>query len=182
MAGLPIGHPSLGSHLTRKAPVIGSLFFRQNSNFPPVSRGCTFLMAPYCTLVSHARKDLSPLECMAGTTGLEPATSAVTGQRSDQLSYVPTIVFNNLDICHIESSVSQLSLFSLDSTFSLLWTQFWAFWTPSGHQMDTKTTTATTKLSLPDEARLLVSVRPLTEHKNAPELPADHSSRRSSYY
>jgi hypothetical protein len=27
---------------------------------------------------------------MAGTTGLEPATSAVTGQRSDQLSYVPS--------------------------------------------------------------------------------------------
>jgi hypothetical protein len=30
---------------------------------------------------------------MAGTTGLEPATSAVTGQRSNQLSYVPKIVF-----------------------------------------------------------------------------------------
>ena len=30
------------------------------------------------------------IECMAGTTGLEPATSAVTGQRSNQLSYVPT--------------------------------------------------------------------------------------------
>ena len=28
---------------------------------------------------------------MAGTTGLEPATSAVTGQRSNQLSYVPTM-------------------------------------------------------------------------------------------
>ncbi len=34
---------------------------------------------------------------MAGTTGLEPATSAVTGQRSNQLSYVPTIVRNNQD-------------------------------------------------------------------------------------
>jgi len=31
-----------------------------------------------------------------------------------------------LDVCHIESSVSQKSLFSLGSTFSLLWTRFWA--------------------------------------------------------
>ena len=30
---------------------------------------------------------------MAGTTGLEPATSAVTGQRSNQLSYVPRRIF-----------------------------------------------------------------------------------------
>ncbi len=30
---------------------------------------------------------------MAGTTGLEPATSAVTGQRSNQLSYVPKYRF-----------------------------------------------------------------------------------------
>ena len=29
---------------------------------------------------------------MAGTTGLEPATSAVTGQRSNQLSYVPSLL------------------------------------------------------------------------------------------
>jgi hypothetical protein len=29
------------------------------------------------------------LKGMAGTTGLEPATSAVTGQRSNQLNYVP---------------------------------------------------------------------------------------------
>jgi hypothetical protein len=71
---------------------------------------------------------------MAGTTGLEPATSAVTGQRSDQLSYVPRLFFNNLVVRHIESSVSQLSLFSLFSTISPLWTQFWASvdttWTP----------------------------------------------------
>jgi hypothetical protein len=35
------------------------------------------------------------LKGMAGTTGLEPATSAVTGQRSNQLNYVP---FNYLRI------------------------------------------------------------------------------------
>ena len=28
---------------------------------------------------------------MAGTTGLEPAASAVTGQRSNQLNYVPNL-------------------------------------------------------------------------------------------
>ena len=32
-----------------------------------------------------------PLKTMAGTTGLEPATSAVTGQRSNQLNYVPRV-------------------------------------------------------------------------------------------
>jgi hypothetical protein len=31
---------------------------------------------------------------MAGTTGLEPATSAVTGQHSNQLNYVPTAYSN----------------------------------------------------------------------------------------
>ena len=33
---------------------------------------------------------------MAGTTGLEPATSAVTGQRSNQLSYVPQVSTHSL--------------------------------------------------------------------------------------
>ena len=28
---------------------------------------------------------------MTGATGLEPATSAVTGQRSNQLSYAPSV-------------------------------------------------------------------------------------------
>ena len=33
---------------------------------------------------------------MAGTTGLEPAASAVTGQRSNQLNYVPTRLVNKM--------------------------------------------------------------------------------------
>ncbi len=41
-------------------------------------------------------RSVSHLESMAGTTGLEPATSAVTGQRSDQLSYVPTLSLSRL--------------------------------------------------------------------------------------
>src|ERR1700687_6571 len=97
---------------------------------------------------------------MAGTTGLEPATSAVTGQRSNQLSYVPKIVFNNLDICHIESSVSQLSLFSLVSIVSLLWTQFLDFldtkWTPNWTPNES---VATTRSSLPDLASTVPSDR-----------------------
>jgi hypothetical protein len=39
----------------------------------------------------HRRKPLILFWFMAGTTGLEPATSAVTGQRSNQLSYVPEL-------------------------------------------------------------------------------------------
>jgi hypothetical protein len=33
---------------------------------------------------------------MAGTTGLEPATSAVTGQHSNQLNYVPAMQLDAL--------------------------------------------------------------------------------------
>ena len=52
---------------------------------------CTFLCT---TPVEHFSAKL--LKRMAGTTGLEPATSAVTGQRSNQLNYVPNRGINDL--------------------------------------------------------------------------------------
>ena len=45
---------------------------------------------------------------MAGTTGLEPATSAVTGQRSNQLNYVPTLAGSLGD--PLQNKSEQLSL------------------------------------------------------------------------
>jgi hypothetical protein len=39
------------------------------------------------------------LKELAGTTGLEPAASAVTGQRSNQLNYVPTRQINEMRNC-----------------------------------------------------------------------------------
>jgi hypothetical protein len=61
------------------------------------------------------------LECMAGTTGLEPATSAVTGQRSNQLSYVPKTV---LHLGYMLHGIKYLAAFaiSLCSIISLVWT------------------------------------------------------------
>ena len=50
---------------------------------------------------------------MAGTTGLEPATSAVTGQRSNQLSYVPTLSRDNLDLRHLNSAHARKSRLTL---------------------------------------------------------------------
>ncbi len=35
---------------------------------------------------------------MAGTTGLEPATSDVTGRRSNQLNYVPAMSHGQFDL------------------------------------------------------------------------------------
>ena len=49
------------------------------------------LSDPDLTVTVGRHLILSALESVAGTTGLEPATSAVTGQRSNQLSYVPRL-------------------------------------------------------------------------------------------
>ena len=51
-----------------------------------------FSFGAYRPLTSPDLLDVSCkcLKELAGTTGLEPAASAVTGQRSNQLNYVPT--------------------------------------------------------------------------------------------
>ncbi len=60
---------------------------------------------------------------MAGTTGLEPATSAVTGQRSNQLSYVPTNALSAIWIsCH-DRKVSTASGSILPDVFEPVWGQ-----------------------------------------------------------
>ncbi len=46
---------------------------------------------------------------MAGVTGLEPATSGVTGQRSNQLSYTPRV--RATDLGDDPDQVKQLFLF-----------------------------------------------------------------------
>jgi hypothetical protein len=58
----------------------------------------------------------SPIPCkrlkgMAGTTGLEPAASAVTGQRSNQLNYVPTLKTKDFDKLHDWRGFCQKSSF-----------------------------------------------------------------------
>ena len=51
------------------------------------------------------------LKRMAGTTGFEPAASAVTGQRSNQLNYVPSFVFLPLSEGRVFTGVPQVQPF-----------------------------------------------------------------------
>src|SRR5207253_1076569 len=57
---------------------------------------CTNERVPKVCPERFARRELRCLGKMAGTTRLELATSAVTGQRSNQLNYVPNRGINNL--------------------------------------------------------------------------------------
>jgi hypothetical protein len=54
---------------------------------------------------------------MAGTTGLEPATSAVTGQRSNQLNYVPNFVLLPLSEARIFRGFPQVQSIRLRRLF-----------------------------------------------------------------
>ena len=65
-----------------------------------------------------ARKEL------AGTTGLEPAASAVTGQRSNQLNYVPYFVFLPLSEDRVFTGVPQVQSIRLRRLFQPGRTEF----------------------------------------------------------
>ena len=100
---------------------------------------------------------------MAGTTGLEPATSAVTGQRSDQLSYVPKSVFSTLEyMSHRIKRFAEVAVFASLYLFAAVDPISEHF----GHQMDTKldtkTVTATTRLSLSERWHPWCPLAPLT--------------------
>ena len=64
------------------------------------------------------------LKRMAGTTGLEPAASAVTGQRSNQLNYVPTCQINEVrnrqGLCGVARIACLAQSASIDTQWSRL--------------------------------------------------------------
>ena len=67
---------------------------------------------------------------MAGTTGLEPATSAVTGQRSNQLSYVPKIALQQLGYMSHRAGEHSITV-RFCSSISLFWTHVWSTQDPA---------------------------------------------------
>ena len=57
---------------------------------------------------------------LAGTTGLEPAASAVTGQRSNQLNYVPNFYSDLIGRAAYLVAFLRLSRFACIACFNLL--------------------------------------------------------------
>ena len=64
------------------------------------------------------------LKRMAGTTGLEPAASAVTGQRSNQLNYVPSLFSLPLLETRVFSGFPHVQSFRLHRPFQPRRTKF----------------------------------------------------------
>jgi hypothetical protein len=95
------------------------------------------------------------LRFMAGTTGLEPATSAVTGQRSNQLSYVPRLHVQQLG--YMSPRMSDFDIFALFYSAAAL-ASIWCFSTPD----EANDQPASTIMSLSDHKRLW---RPRDAHR-----------------
>ena len=133
-----------------------------------VTKGTRCVLLHPAWLLPSSRKSF---RMMAGTTGLEPATSAVTGQRSNQLSYVPKIASQQLGICHIESSVSQLS-----PSFALFY-RFAA--ADSSGDFSTQHVIATTCLSLPERGEFCCPSLPSKNRKydSWARRPSGHGPR-----
>ena len=62
---------------------------------------------------AQSRRPVKLFDGMAGTTGLEPATSAVTGQRSNQLNYVPTRQINQMRYIQCLCGFARFAWFAL---------------------------------------------------------------------
>ena len=98
---------------------------------------------------------------MAGTTGLEPATSAVTGQRSNQLSYVPQIVFQQLGyISHRIKRFAAFAIFALFYHFAAVDSILGLGGHQNRHRNDRIKSTRTSRIWCP--------VSPFTEQKFRP--------------
>ena len=69
---------------------------------------------------------------MAGTTGLEPAASAVTGQRSNQLNYVPQpVLIGVAGKPHVYCTSLLSNVSPVATIFTSVYAKFWAKPTPS---------------------------------------------------
>jgi hypothetical protein len=50
----------------------------------------------------------NPFPHLAGATGIEPATSDVTGRRSNQLNYAPANAFKSIKLLFLNCSLSSI--------------------------------------------------------------------------
>ena|ERR1700733_10153075 len=81
--------PQWTSTLRQYLRISGSASGRQVDFLLAEKKGAFAYLWEFACHYRSATKPLILSGLVAGTTGLEPATSAVTGQRSNQLSYVP---------------------------------------------------------------------------------------------
>jgi hypothetical protein len=85
-----------GSNEEQKRAAIGKLkTFRLGGMVQAIEKSYGLPKSPYSELKAMGATEPNSLKRMAGPTGLEPATSCVTGRRSNQLNYGPTLRNNH---------------------------------------------------------------------------------------